>query len=42
MEFMNKWILNTVFELNFYLAWTESRKSYCTTPGAGIGVNVLC
>ena len=24
----------------FYLAWTKSRKSYCTTPGVGVGVCV--
>ena len=24
----------------FMLAWTKSRKSYCTTPGVGVGVSV--
>ena len=23
----------------FYLAWTKSRKSYCTTPGIGVGLD---
>ena len=28
-------------EINpFELAWTKSRKSYCTTPGVGIGAGV--
>ena len=25
-------------EKHFKLAWTKSRKSYCTTPGVGVGV----
>ena len=24
----------------FKLAWTKSRKSYCSTPGVGVGVDV--
>ena len=26
--------------LIFELAWTKSRKSYCTTPGVGVGVGI--
>ena len=25
-------------ESHYKLAWTESRKSYCTTPGVGVGI----
>ena len=24
--------------VNFQLTWTKSRKSYCTTPGVGVGI----
>ena len=26
--------------MHFQLAWTKSRKSYCTTTGVGVGVGV--
>ena len=35
-----KGIILFPFYSNFCLTWTKSRKSYCTTPGVGIGDGV--
>ena len=29
-----------VWSYEFWLAWTKSRKSYCTTTGVGVGVGI--
>ena len=37
---LDKRVYLVIIRDNFWLAWTKSRKSYCTTPGVGGGGGV--